>query len=424
MEEASGGFPEADCPPNRVGLDESEWFAAERVFEHVTAAVQEAQHALNLAEVRRIQTVLAAWDAMVLDEQAHGRVVRSGGVQEPAFGIHLSALMRLSPRGSRLILHDALSLRSDLPTGWAAFQEGRFSWRAASLLADHAIGLTGDALVEYDRRGTELAEDLAPHLLKTELLRLHEQLHPEVVKDRTEDALRARHVSAEPDADGGAILSGHGSQTDVAAMYDVLRRMAVAAHGRKGETRSVRQLMFDLLADLVLQGAAHPPVEASDPATPIERLGDLRVPGRKAVQATLLVLAPAATATGGERTARHARRLGLALGGGDPPHRRPHHHVDARAGRPDRRRDPRDRLHRAVHPRRPPQAPAGAGSAVPGTGLQPLRSRWRRRPSPWHGRHAASRRAGTGHVGPPFATSTGATPRRSTSRASADPATR
>jgi hypothetical protein len=250
-----------------VGLDDSKYFAADRVFEHLTGAVQGAQHALNLAEVLRIQTVLAGWDAMVLDEEAHGRAVHGGGVQERAFGIHLGALLKLSPRGSLAIVRHAITLRGGLPSVWNAFQLGGFSWRSASLVADESLGLTGEALAEYDRRAAELATDLAPHVLRTELPRLHDEIDARVVLERAERALQERHVSAEPDGDGGAVLGGHGPQTDVAAMYDVLRRMAVAAHGREGETRSVRQLMFDLLADLVLQGAATPPADPDDPAT-------------------------------------------------------------------------------------------------------------------------------------------------------------
>jgi hypothetical protein len=71
--------------------------------------------------------------------------------------------------------------------------------------------------------------------------------------------------------------------------------------------------MFDLLADLVLQGARGQEPDVDDPATPLERLGDPRVPGRKAIESTVVVLVPATTATGcGERPATLAGWGGIS----------------------------------------------------------------------------------------------------------------
>jgi hypothetical protein len=80
-------------------------------------------------------------------------------------------------------------------------------------------------------------------------------------------------------------------------MEDGLRQAAVAAHGREGETRAVGALMFDIGADLILHGLARPACDLTDPATGAERIGDLRVPHRRAVTATIFVMIPAATAT-------------------------------------------------------------------------------------------------------------------------------
>src|SRR5205085_1632014 len=58
------------------------------------------------------------------------------------------------------------------------------------------------------------------------------------------------------------------------------------------------QLMADLTIDLILHGSAADAPDMSDPAYPMERIGSLRVPHRKAVEATILVVMSAETATG------------------------------------------------------------------------------------------------------------------------------
>ncbi|MDQ1532000.1 MAG: hypothetical protein QOE37_2105, partial [Microbacteriaceae bacterium] len=212
------------------------------------------------------------------------------------------------------------TIRSRLPLTWGAFCDGRFAWRAAALIADASTGLRDEPLAEYDRRAAELAEELPPHQLRNELERLRDRLDAAAAAERAEHAARSRHVAAAPEPDGQGSLTFRGPQTDVAAMYDAVRQIAVDAHGREGETRPLGALMFDAGADLILHGAANPPSEPWDPSTPAERLGDVRVPGRKAVQATLLVLAPAATACGegqqpsalagwGSLTAAETRRI-------------------------------------------------------------------------------------------------------------------
>ena len=86
-----------------------------------------------------------------------------------------------------------------------------------------------------------------------------------------------------------------GPEADIAAMYETARRMAVAAHGAEREDRSIGTLMFDGLTDVILHGLATAPLT---PADPFERLGDVRVPQRKAISAEILVTVPAETAAG------------------------------------------------------------------------------------------------------------------------------
>lgn len=298
----SASFDAAPVPPTSrdvpVGLDESEFFAADRILEVLDTAAEGAQRALNLADALRVQTLLALWSAMVLDEQGRGRAVHEGGVQERAFSIHIAVRYRMSRRGALALIRDAVAFERHLPGCWAGFVQGEFSWRASRIALDVGTGLHGDALASFDAEALELLIDLAPHQLDAKLRRVRDRLDPKEAAEAADRASQRRHVNAAPTVDGQATLALHGPQTDIAAVYDVLHQAAVGAHGQEGESRAIGALMFDVAVDLVLHGAASPAVPLSEPGDPQSRLGDTRVPDRKVIQATLLVYAPAATACG------------------------------------------------------------------------------------------------------------------------------
>ena len=265
----------------------------------LNAALSSAQRMLNLAEGLRAEVALSAFDALLLEEQARGVPVEQGDFVEKSFALHLSGYLQLSPVAVRGFLEAARSARDSLPATWEAFRSGACGWRAVRLVTDFVIGLEAGERAQYDLEAAALVVAHAPHELRRRLLQLRNTIDPEAAAARSEHETKRRHVAAAPELDGQASLTFHGPSTDIAAAQDALHRLAVAAHGRDGETRPLGALMFDIGMDLILHGALHPPVDTTEPGDPGERVGEgLRVPGRKAVQPQILITVPAATATG------------------------------------------------------------------------------------------------------------------------------
>jgi hypothetical protein len=178
------------------------------------------------------------------------------------------------------------------------FLAGDCSETAASIAADQSGGLEGDLLIAYDLAAAQLVQEEKPGILVRKLATLRDRLDPSATSERHRRASSRRHLAARPGMDGQAGLTINTDATDVAAAYDAVRQAAIQAHGRPGECRTLGQLMADIVIDLILHGAALDAPATTDPSYPMERLGDLRVPGRKAVNATVLVVMPADTATG------------------------------------------------------------------------------------------------------------------------------
>lgn len=263
----------------------------------LNAVVGGAARTVNLAEAMLAQAVLASWDATVVDEQARGMSTVQGGRAERAYATHLAGLLHVSRDQAVRQLHTAISLRG-LPTSYESFLTGAFCWRSATSVVQNVGGLTGDARERFDAQAAVLAADTVPQLLDDALTRLHDSLDHDEATDRAATVFRNRNVRARRGAAGEASLVLTGPETDIAAMYETARRMAVAAHGAEGEDRPIGTLMFDGLTDVILHGLATAPVRPVTPAEPFERLGDLRVPQRRAISAEILVTVPAETVAG------------------------------------------------------------------------------------------------------------------------------
>lgn len=265
-------------------------------------SVAQAQHVAQLGEAILMQTVLAGWDAMLIDETRLGRTVITAGTAERAFHLHVATVLHLSRHAVQHLLHDALRLRESLPATWAVLQAGGCTRRAAALAADQIDGLGPHQLAAFDTIAADLVQRTAPGPLERRLIATREQLAPEAALQRAQLAAVRRFVAVRPEEDGMGVLQIHAPATDIAALHDGLRQSAVVAHGQPGETRYLGQLMADIACDVLLQGLGRNAPPMTDPAYPMERIGgasaDLRVPHRTAVQANILVTVPAATAVG------------------------------------------------------------------------------------------------------------------------------
>ena len=298
-----------DPPPESPPSDRSSDGVPIEVFHALNDAVEGARRLRHLGDVLQAQTMLALWDAVVLDETARGLTVQEGGKAERAFGGHLAGLLQVSRNRAVSMLHTATSVRA-LPVSYAIFGTGTFGWQAVEAVVRNLGALSGAAREQYDLRAGRLAAETVPQLLDAALARLHDSLDHADATDAAASAHRSRTVQARPGAGGSASLVVTGPQTDIAAVYETARKVAVAAHGAEGETRSLRQLMYDAVLDTILAGFLSDPtvpVPANielgtdggfTPSTPQERLGDPRVPQRKVIRATILVTVPAATAAG------------------------------------------------------------------------------------------------------------------------------
>ncbi len=266
---------------------------------------------MNTAEAMRLQVMLAGFDAMLLEEQAEtGRALRPDDAAVRAFCLHQANVLRVSRHAVEHRIDDGRTAREKLPTTWAVFIDGLTSEEAVRAAARQTIGLKAGALPEFDAKAADLVQTVKATTVEKRLGLLRDRLDPDGAIERHEHAATRRWVSARPDSDGMAILEVHSTAIDVAAMYDGIRQAAIDLHGRDGEHRTLGQLMADVATDVVLHGLAVPAAEMGDPAYPMERIGSLKAPHRKAVHATVLVVVPADTATGANNTPAELAGMG------------------------------------------------------------------------------------------------------------------
>ncbi|WP_375401552.1 DUF222 domain-containing protein [uncultured Amnibacterium sp.] len=286
-----GSGDSAPTPPDFAALD-----AREALF---TSALEQADRVVNTAEAMRLQVMLAGFDAMLIEEQAEtGRALRPDDAAVRAFCLHQANVLRISRHAVERRIDDGRTARDKLPTTWAVFLDGLASEEAVRAAAHQTVGLKPDVLAEFDAKAADLVQTVKATVVEKQLGLLRDRLDPDGAIERHEQAATRRWVSARPDSDGMAILEVHSTAIDIAAMYDGIRQAAVDLHGRDGEHRTLGQLMADVATDVVLHGIAVPAPEMGDPAYPMERIGSLKAPHRKAVQATVLLVVPADTATG------------------------------------------------------------------------------------------------------------------------------
>ncbi|WP_375387245.1 HNH endonuclease signature motif containing protein [uncultured Amnibacterium sp.] len=278
------------------------------IGERMFAALNDVAHGtvrwVRIGEARRAEAVLALWDAMVADEAADGIEVVQGSRAERAFASHLAGTLGMSRNAAVTLLHTAIAIRG-LPRTHRSFRGGEFGWQSVEAVVRHLGALRGEAREQYDEGAAAIATETVPQLVDPELARLHDALDHDAATMNAAAAFRDRRVRARPGVAGEASLTFTGPEADIAAWYEKLRRSAVASHAPDEQHRSVGTLMYDIGLDVGLWGLEHPPVEidrgpqgALVPADPFERLGDPRVPHRKAIQAEILVMVPAETACG------------------------------------------------------------------------------------------------------------------------------
>ena len=266
--------------------------------EFFTGTLRHANRVVNSAEAIRLQLMLAGLEAMLLEEQEQtGQQLRMDDPVVRGFSLHQANELRTTRFDIEQRLLAARMLRDHLPKTWAVFLHGLTSERAAAAAASQAEGLQGAQFALFDEIAAQLVQDERPTVIERELDTLRDTLNPDAATARHTSATARRHVRARPASDGQGVLEIHGTAADIAAAYDRIRSNAIAAHGREGECRTLGQLMVDEAIDAILTGTMRGPEEGG-PSHPMERLGCPDDPSRKVIDATILVIVPAATATG------------------------------------------------------------------------------------------------------------------------------
>ncbi|MET0590012.1 MAG: HNH endonuclease signature motif containing protein, partial [Naasia sp.] len=282
-------------PPPAPVPDYAELDAREGFF---TGALNHADRMVNAAEAVRLHLMLAGLDAMLLEEeQLTGRRLRLDDPVVTGFYLHQANELRTTRFDVERRLESARMLRDHLPRTWAVFLGGLTSERAAVTAAAQAIGLEADQFDEFDAVAADLVQAERPTAIERQLNDLRDRLNPGATTERHKAASNRRYVRARPETDGQAVLEIHSTATDIAAAYDRIRRNAVAAHGREEECRSLGALMVDEAIDAILSGRMRGPEEGG-PSFPMERLGETDDPTRPLIDATIMVVVPAETATG------------------------------------------------------------------------------------------------------------------------------
>jgi hypothetical protein len=287
-----GGTPPLDTEDNPfAALD-----AREELF---TGTLQYSNRLVNAAEAVRLHLLLAGFEAMLLEEEEQtGTVPRQDDPVVRGFFMHQANELRTTQFDIQRRVHAARMLRDHLPRTWAVFLGGLASERSAVAAASEAIGLTDEQhLAAFDEKAVALIQEERPTAVERKLADLRDELDPEATTERHKAASNRRYVRARAESDGQGVLEIHSTATDIAAAYDRIRKNAVAAHGREGECRTLGALMVDEAIDAILSGVMRG-AEEGGPSFPAERLGETDDPTRTLIDATILVIVPAETATG------------------------------------------------------------------------------------------------------------------------------
>ena len=296
----------APPPDDLPGSDFAALDAREELF---TGALHHADRMVNAAEAVRLHLMLAGMDAMLLEEEeSTGARLSLDDSIVVGFFMHQANELRTTRFDIERRLEAARMLRDHLPKTWAVFLGGLTSERAAVTAAARAIGLEADQFEAFDTVAADLVTQERPTAIERKLEELRDTLNPEATTERHKAASNRRYVRARAEGDGQAVLEIHSTATDIAAAYDRIRKNAVAAHGGAKECRTLGALMVDEAIDAILSGRMRGP-EDGGPSFPTERLGETDNPTRVLIDATIMVVVSAETATGASEA--HAEVAGM-----------------------------------------------------------------------------------------------------------------
>ncbi|GAA2753737.1 HNH endonuclease signature motif containing protein [Amnibacterium kyonggiense] len=273
----------------------------ERFAEEQQDALSQVEADLRRADADRTVALIDAYEASMQDLAGRygTQYGERGSLGAQSFFQSIGLRLGMSPLRVARLLDTAVRLRDDLPAVWAAYLDGAAPWRAVELAADQAEGLDDEHLAAYDEQAAVAVVAAPASRLKAKLHTIRERLQDDTAGERSERTRAMRRVTIDHGHDGAATIAATGPAIPIVGFDQALTKAAIAARLREGETRSVGQLRFDIMMDLLVEGIK----QQADPAW-----AGLRVPMRKGVIPAPIVTIPALAALG--RTTEQARLVG------------------------------------------------------------------------------------------------------------------
>ncbi|REJ07626.1 HNH endonuclease [Microbacterium bovistercoris] len=258
----------------------------------------------------------------------------------------LGAVQHVSDRTVQRRMSEAHWLVTRFPLVWQAQGAGRISAAHTRVILDAAEHLDDpDDRERYCGRVLPFAEAESPNRLRLIAARIAEQIQPRSIEERHQDACEKRGAWVADQPDGMSDMVIHGPSALVHGMHDRVTQMGKALR-MAGDERTLAQLRFDLLAEMILTG------------TPTAHDGDLLDEVRAEVSVTVPVTtlmgrpdsppaeldgacpidadtarALAGAATGWDRVLTHPITGGLLAVDRYRPSKRMRRHLRARDGR-------------------------------------------------------------------------------------------
>lgn len=205
----------------------------------------------------------------------------------------------MSPLRVAHMVDAATTLRDDLPLTWNTYLDGEATWNAVNRAVQEAEGLASAHLGAYDTEAAAAVVLTPASRLKAKLHSIRERLQDDTAGARAKRTRDMRRVVIEPGHDGEAAITAIGPAIPIIGFDQALTKAAIAARLQEGETRSIGQLRFDVMMDLLVEGIK----QSADP-----NWAGLKVPGRKGVIPAPVLMIPALSALG--KSKEQARLIG------------------------------------------------------------------------------------------------------------------
>ncbi|MHA7987671.1 DUF222 domain-containing protein [Rathayibacter sp. CAU 1779] len=233
--------------------------SAERVMDAALSDVVASQTMANLLAARQLFAIRDAVQlarenphlyvrrASVRNDNHAGSSVDARDFAERAVAFDLAHRLHVSETAVRAWAHQGDVLASSLPLLCNRFLAGAISAQHVREAVDASVGLPDNAaVVEFDRKLSEIAERMRAGEFSRRARLLRERLCADTLQARHDEARKQRRVGAEADQDGMAWLNIYLPVIDAARIEARLaspaRRMKTCAE----ESRTLDQLQADV----------------------------------------------------------------------------------------------------------------------------------------------------------------------------------